>query len=172
MAVVGGLRDRLLLDNVYWLLYDSLDALGWFDTGRAHLPVTVIVDQVDDNTELMPNIVAITMEDMEPDDLEMGSNFREYEWEGYIDVYAEDTPIGKHLAGDIRAILEGKLPSIGRVGERVPIVDYSLATPVEVFSVEIADVAQGRQRMYTKPFQRYWWTIGFFLTDAYGDEDD
>lgn len=172
MTVVGGLRDRLLLDNIYYLLNDSLDALGWFDSGRAHLPVTLTVDPVGDDTELLPNIVAITMEDVDPDDLEMGSNLREYEWEGFIDVYAEDTPIGKHLAGDIRAILEGKLPSIGRVGGTVPIVNYSLATPVQVFSVDIIDVNQGRQRMYTKPFQRYWWTIGFFLVDAYGDEDD
>jgi len=172
MAIVGGLRDRLILDNVYYLLYDNLDALGWFDSGRAHSPVTVRVDQIDDGEEAVPNVVAITIEDIDPDDLEMGSNFREYVWQGWIDVYAEDTPIGKHLTGDVRAILEGKLPSIGRVGETVSILDYSLATPVEVFSVEIENVVQGRQRIYTKPFQRYWWTVGFEIVDSYGDEDD
>lgn len=170
--IVGGLRDRLILDNMYFLVREGLTALGWFGSGRDHQPITLTVDQVDDDTELLPNIIAITIEDVNPDDLEMGSNYREYLWQAWVDVYAEDTPVGKHLAGDIRAILEGKLPSIGRVGEDIPIMNYDLATPVEIFTVEIRDVAQGRQRAYVKPFQRFWWTIGFSIFDSYGDESD
>ena len=41
---VGGLRVRLIRDNILAMLEQGLTDLGWFDEGRKHKPVTLIED--------------------------------------------------------------------------------------------------------------------------------
>lgn len=169
--IVGGVRDRLIHDSIYHMIEDSLRDLGWFDSGRRHRPVIVVPEPVDEETQLQPNIISISDEASMLDEVEMGSNLTEYRWEYWIDVYGESLAIAKHLTGDIRAILEGKFNSIGRTSPTVTVYDWSLATPMEVFTCQIENVDFDRSRFYTKPFQKYWYMIRFEVVDIYGDED-
>lgn len=173
MAYVGGLRDRLVVENVRNLIEECLSDLGWFSSNSLiNNPLEIRTEPVDDDTEILPNVITIVDEDVDSMEQEMGSDFREHRWSYAIDIFAEDTASGKHLAGDVRAILQGKLPSIGRVGDRVAVYDLTQATPDVMFYIEIEDVVSGRQRYYTKPFQKFWWTVLFDVVDYYDNEDD
>jgi hypothetical protein len=172
MGYVGGLRDRLIVDNLHNLIHDSLDALGWFDDDSVYERVEVRVEPVEDIEEIRPNMVVITDEDVSPFDYELGSNFSEYRWQYFIDVYAESQVAGRELSGDIRAILEGKLPSIGRVTTNFVVYDLTQATPSGIFHCDIENISSERGRFYEKPFQKYWWMISFQVVDFYGNEDD
>lgn len=169
--IVGGTRDRLIHDSLYHMIQDSLRDLGWLDSGRRHRPVTIVAEPVPEDTQLVPNIVAISDEATIMEEVEMGSNLTEYRWEYWVDVYGESLPIARHLAGDIRTILEGKYNSIGRSAPTVTVYDWSMATPMEVFSCNVENVEFDRSRFYSKPFQKYWYMIRFEVVDTYGDED-
>jgi hypothetical protein len=170
--IVGGARDRLIHDSLYHMVKDSLTDLGWFDSGRKHRPVTIVAEPVEEDTKLQPNIVSVSDEATIMEEVEMGrGDLKEYRWEYWIDVYGESLPVAKHLAGDIRTILEGKFNSIGRSRPNVTIYDWSMATPMEVFSCEIENVEYDRSRFYNKPFQKHWYMIRFEVVDVYGDED-
>ncbi len=173
-TVVGGLRDRLITENIRNLVEDSLDALGWFDSGNEliEMSLEVITYAIDDDTEIDPNIISIISEDTSYDEVELGSNMSDFIYTYAVDIYAEDQASGKHLTGDVRAILEGRFPSINRVGVTIPIYDLREATPSLLFTVDLQNISSSKQRMYNKPFQRNWWTIMFDVLDTYTDEDD
>ncbi len=175
MTYVGGLRDRLIKESVYTLIYDGLDELNWFDTDREHELVQMIPRPLDWDEEAKPNLIALSEEDIDESELELGSNFSEFSWDFYVDIYAEDGSIGMHLAGDIRHILSGRFTSITSVGPVVPVIDYTQAsaTPIELFNVNIEDVAMSRvRRDAPKAYQRYWWVIYFRVVDEYATELD
>jgi len=171
---VGGLRDRLIVESVRSLIEDCMDQLGWFDVDNALInrSLTVMADDLDKDTELHPNIICVTIEDTDYDYAELGSNLSEFRYGCAIDIYAEDAASGKHMCGDVRAILEGRFTSIGRNDTIIPIYDMTLATPTVIFNVDSERISSGRQRFYNKPFEKYWWTIVFDLVDTYSNEDD
>ena len=172
MTVVGGQRDRLVHDSLYWMIKDSLTDLGWFDPARKIKPVSILAEPVPEDTKLQPNIIAVSDESTMMDEVEMGrGDLKEYRWEYWVDIYGESLPIAKHLAGDVRAILEGKINSIGRSRPYVTVYDYALATPMEIFECEIDNIQYDRSRFYTKPFQKYWYMLRFEVIDIYGNED-
>lgn len=168
---VGGLRDRLIHDNLYSMIYDALYELGWLTANSNHKAVRVRAEPIPVNEEITPNVVAISDEHTLIDEMELGSHLSEYRWEYWVDIYAESLPIGKHLAGDVRTILEGKFNSIGRYTPNVVVYDLTQATPSEIFTCEIENVEVERSRFYEKPFQKYWYMIRFELVDCYIDED-
>ncbi len=172
MAVVGGLRDRLIIDNMYNMINDSLRALGWFDEDSIYRAPQVRIEPIGERESIEPNVVVISDEDVDGLEYELGSNFNEYRWQYYIDVYAESQVCGRELAGDIRAILEGKFNSIGRDSSRLVVYDLTLATPSEIFQCDIEEVTVDRGRFYERPYQKFWWMISFHLVDFYGNEDD
>jgi hypothetical protein len=74
---------------------------------------------------------------------------------------------------DVRDILEGRMPSIGRVAPIIPIYDYrTTPTPPLISTAHIDFVSVDRGVQYVKPWQRNWWSVVFLLSDTYGDEDD
>jgi hypothetical protein len=121
--VVGGLRRRLIKDNLYNMVYDSLDGLGWFNTSLNTMPLELIPEQLDAAVEIKPNKVSISAEELIADEIEMGSNLDEYKWDIYFDIFAEDESIGIHLTGDIYDILRGKMASLGRTGSFLEVYD-------------------------------------------------
>lgn len=175
-TIVGGLRDRLIVENIRNLIEAGLDQLGWFDEDNALInnPLEVRTEPIPENEEITPNVVVITDEDVISDEFEMGNeSLTEDVWEYAIDIFAEDNASGKHLCGDIRALLEGKFKtSVQYSGTTLPIFDLTAATPSQLFTVEIDGIVSGRQRMYAKPYQKHWWTIVFTVTDVHGSEDD
>lgn len=169
---VGGTRARLLRDSLYYMIRDSLDDLGWFDAGQDNLPVTFSTEEVDGKEEIPFNTLSLSDEDFTSEYQELGSDFSEHTWTFYLDFYAEDNSIGVHMKADLIAILEGRLPSIGRDDPSFELIDYRLATPTSFGRCEIESVLGDRARNFPKAWQRYWHVVFFQVKDYYGNEND
>jgi hypothetical protein len=168
---VGGLRARLIKDNFFNLIKDSLSDLGWLDSGREHLPVKILAVQLDDDTEIMPNIVSVSEEDVVSDEIEMGSNLSEHIWTYFVEVYAESHAVGLHLATDIRDIVEGRFSSINATKNSFTVFDLTEATPSYLFDCHMESVTMDRIRGYSRPQEKYWWVISLDVVDYYNNED-
>ena len=165
--ILGGLRRRLIKDNFYYMLYNSLSDLGWFTGSMSKQPVTLVPEQIDSRTEIKPNKIGIASEDLDSEEAEMGSDLEQSRWQVYIDIFAEDESIGIHLTGDIYDILRGKFHSLGRKG---PILEvYNLMEDGEpyLFTCHIEDIEEARVREWDNPHNKYWWVIAFSIMDTY-----
>lgn len=176
-AVVGGLRNRLIRMSIYNTVNDALDALGWFDTGRFHRPISFIDGPVGNDSAVgaspIPlNTLSLTYDTIDGQDLEIGSNLSEETWTGFLDFYAENDALGMHVASDLRDILRGKMPSIGRGFPNVTVYDYRQATPPELFVCEFTGVVLDTAHNTIHPWQKHWYSVRFDVVDAYGDEED
>ena len=167
---VGGLRARLVHDSVFNMLRDALTALGWFAPSATHTPITFISEPLDPNVEVPLNTIAIADADDRGDDIEMGSLLQELRWQIFVDFFAENDAIGLHLIRDVKDVLEGRMPSIGRTGPFVNVYDYTLATPAVLFAVDIEDVFTDKGRDFPQPWLRNWRSCGFTVVDTYADE--
>lgn len=170
MVVVGGRRTRLITIAFHAMITDSLDALGWFNTGRDHQPLSIIVRPNDWDETVGFNSLAITIEDAFDNEAEMGSLLTEDRWTFTIDVYAEDDAVGIHLINDVKDILRGKMPSIGRGGPIFPVADITVG-PDPIFHCDIERVVVDRARGFTKAWQQHWWACRCDVVDTYGDEN-
>ena len=171
MSIAGGLRARLIKDNLYNTIYDGLEDLGWFGSGRSHAAVTVVPEPIDQLTEILPNKVGIAMENVTEQEIELGSTLAEHTWVVFVDVMAESADLGLELSTDIRDILRGRIASIGRDAPVVNILNLADATPSTLFTVQILNLEMERDRS-NQPHRKYWWTIGFDVEDSYLGELD
>lgn len=169
---VGGLRVRLIQDNLFDMIQDSLDALGWFDSGRDHNPVEMVEEEPNWEEPITPNKISVLIESIDDFEAEMGSNLMEERHNVFVDIYAEDDATGMHLSNDIRDILRGKFPSIGRTVSRMDVYDKTLATPAQIFAVDIENSRWDRGRSFSESWLRHWFVVSCDLVDVYGDEDD
>lgn len=167
---VGGLRTRLIQDSLRSTVEDGLTALGWFGTARRHRPVHMIdrPPKWDEPIEL--NSIVAALEGRSEADAEMGSNLTVDTWQVYVDIYAESDTIGLQLSGDVRDILRGKIPSIGRSRSVLDIYDYTQATPPIFTSLELRNVNEDRARNFPHPWQQHWFVVLADLEDEYMDE--
>jgi hypothetical protein len=168
--VVGGLRRRLIKDNFYWMVHSSLSELGWFNGGLSTSDVTLLSDQVDPRTEIKPNKVSISAEELSSDEIEMGSNLEQYNWDVYLDIFAEDESVGIHLTGDIYDILRGKIESIGRTGSSFDVYDLRIEDEPYLFTCQLENIEESRVREWDAPFNKYWWVIAVTIVDTYYGE--
>jgi len=172
MTTVGGLRSRLIFDSVYHTIKDGLKYLGWFDGGRRHAPIFFVAEPQETETEIPLNTVALSDENINSKPIELGSELAEHTRWFYVDMFAEDDAVGKHLIGDIKDILEGRMPSIGRSGPVVDIYDYRMATPQQVATCYVQNVQVDRAHGWNKPWLRHWYSVQFQLVDTYSSEND
>ncbi len=170
MTYVGGLRARLIHDSVYAMLHDALDQLGWFDAVASRSQITFLSDALPPDVEVPFNTLALADEGETGDDVELGSQLQETRWEMWVDFYAENDSLSLHLIRDVKDILQGRMPSIGRTRPVVEVYDYTLATPVVIFNVEIEDVLTDRAKGFPQPWLRAWRACGFTVVDTYDDE--
>lgn len=170
MPVVGGLRTRLVFMSFQEMLRTSLEQLGWFDDGRKHQPINFITRPPDWAETVAFNSIAVTLEDVSDIDAELGSNLSEDRWTYSVDIYCEKDSVGIHLINDIRDILRGKIPTIGRSGPTLPVWDYLAATPTPIFNCDIERVTVDRARNFPKAWQQHWWAARCDVVDTYGDE--
>ena len=80
----GGKLYRLIGDNFYNMIHDSLEDLGWFNPARKHLPVYLVPEPVDDNEVIQLNTIAVSDEEITTSDVELGSVLAEHryrDWE-------------------------------------------------------------------------------------------
>jgi hypothetical protein len=169
---VGGIRYRLIKDNLEMMLRDSLDSIGWFNSGRKHAPVSIIGESVNPHVEIKPNIISISTENMETTEWEMGSGLEEHRWDVYLDIFAESNAMGLHLAGDIQDVLKGKMPSIDRDRPILDVFDIRMATPVKIFTCQLENVQMARVRNWTDPWNEHWWALLVEVVDYYDSESD
>ncbi len=169
---VGGVRIRMIQDNMLRYIEQGLQDLGWFDSGRNHASIDVRSEPVDWDVEALPNIVAITMEHSSERESEMGSNLTENRWEFYVDVYGEKESLAVHLATDIRDLLRGKFPSIGFNKPVLEVFDLTQATPSLIFTCDIEGLDMDKGRFGNKPYKSSWWEISMIIIDEYGNQDD
>lgn len=182
MSIDGGLRDRMIIESARVMFEDGLTDLGWFDTGRAHLDFPPMRSgPIDRQVEVQPNQLVLSFEDVDPtDELEIGSGAWEITHTGYMDFYAEPAPtddnqqynggeaLGKHVIGDVRGLLVGEMPAVGRDRNFLDVYDYSLATPELLFTVEIPYERVRTMRVHhaSNPWERYWYTCSFELLEV------
>jgi hypothetical protein len=167
---VGGKLHRLIGDNFYNMIKDSLGDLGWFDEGRGHESVTMVPEPIGSDENVKPNLIAVSDEDISQSEMELGSNLTEHRFLYYIDVYAESTAVGKNLSGDIKDILEGRFNSIGRDSNRLEVLDLSQSIPSHLFYADIEEVTVDRSRFSNRPFEKYWWVIYCDVVFSYSNE--
>lgn len=171
-TLVGGVRTRMIQDSFRNMIVDGLTDLGWFDTNRKHRPIRIIdrPNKWDDPIEF--NSMVISLEDRDDSYGEMGSNYMIDTWTAYIDFYAESDPLGMQVQGDVRDILRGKIPSIGRTDSCFDVYDYRMATPVAFTTVQINNVVDDRARNFPNAWQAHWFVVRAELEDDFLDEED
>ncbi len=169
MSIVGGLRHRLIQESLYNMLRDAISDLGWLDPGRQHGPIDFRVTPVLPSEEVPFNTVVLSTEDWAEDGWELGSNFSEFTWTCYVDIYAESDAVGRHFIGDIFDILAGRMSNIGRGRTNFPVYDYRQATPPIILYCDIEEPIIDRAHDFPKPFQQHWFACRFLVIDAYGD---
>lgn len=171
--IVGGLRRRMIKDNLFYMIQSAMDDLDWFNpsSGLADQSVELLPEAISNLTEITPNKVVISAEELMTREWEMGSNLDEYRWDIYIDVFAEDESTGLHLSGDIYDIIKGKMASIGRTGPSLDVYDLREDDPQTLlFTCDLQGVEVGRVREWSREFNQFWWVIGFTVVDYYMGE--
>lgn len=168
----GGLRNRLVSDSVYNLVGYVLDQLGWLDTGRDYRNIELRSEPYEHNVEIPLNSVIVVTTHTTDDDAEMGSNMGEVRTVYYVDFYAENDALGKHLTHDIKDALLGRMPAIGRIGAVLHVRDWTMATPPIIFYCDIENVMVDKAVDFPKAWQKHWWTCRFEIVDTYGGPTD
>lgn len=168
----GGFRKRLVRESLYHMIYDSLDALGWFNPGRQHSPIIFDAEPVVAEDVIAINTIGLVDSNDMGTDVELGSNFAEHSWTFYLDFFAERDSLGLHVSGDLQDILEGRINAIGRIDPIFQVFDYNQPTPPFLFTCQIQTVLRDRAVTWSKPHQKHWYSLRFDVLDYYGNETD
>lgn len=168
--LVGGLRSRMIRDSLRSMIVTSLTDIGWFASGRRHLPINVIdrPNKWDDPIPL--NSLVISLEDRVGEDAELGSNLTIDNWTAYVDFYAESEDLGMQVSGDVRDILRGKISNVNRTDPSFEAFDYREDPPERFATVKISNVIDDRARNFPHEWQTYWFVVRADLEDEYLDE--
>lgn len=170
-GVFGGQRHRLIADSLFNMVNGCLIQLNWMTKTSWHEPVVILPDAVDDDEEVVFNTVAVSEDGIIPSEFELGSSMTQDRWNCWFDCYTQNAVVGKTLGADIRDILIGLHPDVGRTAGGLIVLDYTQATPVPLFNVDICNVDLVRVRTTTHPWQRFWWTVRCDLIDEYNAYD-
>lgn len=157
MPLVGGLRDRMVIESLGNHITEELTTLGWFDAGREHNPIVVTTGFPNDTAEVALNTIAYSVEEAAGRDEEMGTRAEVHETSFFVDFFAQDDSIGWHLSGDVYSFLK-----------RNPVLDvFDYATggdPVD-FQVELMEVDRRKPSRAVNAWQRHWFTVSFIAED-------
>jgi hypothetical protein len=173
----GGLRTRLVADSTRITVIAGLQALGWFEPTihdrppglRRHHPLKYVTTPVSWQTAVTPNAIALSIDDVVDQPLGLGDEIED-RITFYVDVFAESDAVGWELALNVRDILIGKLPEIGRTGPVIDLYDLRMATPVAFSQADVTDVSIDQAQSDARAWQAHWFMIRGFLEDDYDDE--
>jgi hypothetical protein len=167
---VGGKRLACIQDSFYRMVSDSMGDLGWLTSNPGtRQDVTILAEQINSGTEIRPNKIGISSEDMTGANWEMGSNLSEDRWDIFIDIFAENEFVGVALAGDIRDILRGKIGEIDRLHANFPVYDYE--DDSIMFYCQLENIEINRIRDWDRPYNKYWWVVACQIVDYYYDDN-
>lgn len=154
----GGLRDRLIFESIRNNVVAELTTLGWFGAGREHTAITIVDEFPDDNDEVALNTLAFSLGDGAGYDRELGNNDESHEMTMFIDFFAEDDAVGRHLRGDIYAYL--------RANDQQPVYDYSTGGNPQFGTVEVlADIEKRKPERAVNKWQKHWYVVSFTVLD-------
>ena len=166
--LVGGFRNRLIIDSVQYCLENALTELGWFDSGRAHRPLRFLHEPTPWNEATEPNAIGVAMWPSFEQETELGSNLHTDFHLVKVETWAESTSLADHLTGDLVEIIRGRLG--GRTRPSISVLDFSLATPAPVFNLDVdtdsIEVIRNAGRM-ERVWQTFWTTVAFVAIDTY-----
>lgn len=172
-TIEGGLRDRFIEEALYRTVRDGLEALGWFDDNRWHEPIHLIQRPLKPNESVELNTINVVNASIGGDDIELGSNLSEDRHVKWIDVYGESDAFSTHVAGDIKDILRGKMPSIGRAAAVLEVFDYrdepdvDSVEPDPIFVVDVDRVITEHARSSSNEWERFWYSVQVELVDEH-----
>lgn len=167
---VGGKRLACIQDSFYRMVSDSMGELGWLTSvPGTRADVTILAEQINPGTEIRPNQVGISSEDLTDREMELGSNLAENRWDIFIDIFAENEFVGVALAGDVFDILRGKIAAISRTGTAFPVYDYTDNSIM--FNCYLENIEINRIRDWDRPYNKYWWVVACQIVDTYYDDE-
>lgn len=168
---VGGKRLACIQDSFYRMVSDSMAELGWLTSNPGtRSDVTILAEQINPGTEIKPNQIGISSEDLTESAWEMGSTLAENRWDIFIDIFAENEFVGVALSGDLFDILRGKMSAIGRTGTLFPVYDY--VDNSIMFNCSLENIEINRVRDWDRPYNKYWWIVACQIVDYYTDDQD
>lgn len=168
MPIYGGLRDRMIELALRQVITDGLTALGWFEEGRYHEPISFVSKMVDANQEVPVNTLALSGDPFDSQLLELGSTLAEERRQFYVDFFAESEPLGKHLIGDVRDLLRGRMPHVGRDRPILEVHDRTQPDGTEpAFVCEIEQVRSEPVRESSAAHRRSWYLCRCEVVDEF-----
>lgn len=158
MALVGGIRDRMVQHSVRVAVEAHLTTLGWFTPGRYHRPIVVVDEYPEDDVAINTLAFSTALGFGIPE--EMGTRGEIHHTAMFVDFFAESDALGKHVIGDVYAYM--------KTNPVIPVYDYREDEPRDVeFHVEVMDDAEKRKPTNaTNAWQRNWYTCSFTLEDV------
>lgn len=169
----GGLGERLLLDSLWFMVRNSLSLLGWFNSTiyddppgtRKHRSVEFVAEPRAWDEIIEPNLLALQVYSTVSRDVEVGNwNLTQHDDSATISVYAESEAFGTEITNDIRAILMGEYPAIGRTRSTFSVYDLGQPTPPKIGYGIINNVDGNRIPTRVKrAWLTYWYDIDFEL---------
>jgi len=172
VTISGGLRARFIQDSIRVQIIGALMDLGWFYDGRRHAPIRYRAKPADWDETVESNTLSITLEDFSDSPSEIGDGTTDDLRTFWVDLFAENDSVGHHLIGDIRDIVAGRFPSIGRTGPVFDIYDLRQATPASFVQVDVERVMSDRVEKQPRPWQQFWHFVRFDILDDHSDEYD
>lgn len=167
-TIDGGLRYRYLLDSFRGMVHGGLTELGWFDAGRRHRPVRLIGTAANWDEVIEPNLLAISAGETEDRDLELGSALSSTTTPIFIDLYAESESLGIELSGDIRDLVRGRVPAVGRTQPIFDVIDSGHEPSTKLGYALISDVDLTKQAThFDRAWLQNWYTVTCRLVDFY-----
>ena len=155
--LIGGLRDRLILQSIHNNLQGHLTRLGWFTVGRNHSPIIMIDEFPNDDAEVALNTLAVSMGDGGGPTTELGSGSEDHEMVIFADFFAEGDSVGRHLRGDIYEYF--------RANDQQRVFDYS-SDDSQFATVEVQeDVDKRKPDRAVTEWQKHWYTVSFTIID-------
>jgi hypothetical protein len=159
-ALVGGLRDRMLLQSAMSDIVADLTTRGWFNVGRDHKPFTVVDEFPDEKTEVELNTIAFSMGDSNSMAAELGSAAEIIHVPIFVDMFAENDGLGRHVVGDIHEFVKKQ----GQFEVR----DYRVdPTPPTEFIVQLVEnsIERSKPTRAVNSWQKHWHVVAFVVTE-------
>ena len=158
MPLVGGLRDRMVLESIVRNLSAHLTSLGWLATTRQHSPITIIDEYPDETNEDVPiNTLAFSYGDVTSDPLELGAFSEEIFSPIFIDFFAESDALGRHVIGDLHT-------HVKKQGQ-FTVYDYTQDPVTSEFVVFLVDdsITKRKPGRAVNSWQKNWHVLSFVV---------
>lgn len=173
----GGLRTRFIVDSARIAIIAALSDLGWFEEtvydtppgSRRHRPVRYVPKPLKWDEMVEPNAIAISTDDTHSLRRGLGGDVED-NIRAYVDIFAEGDELGWHLSQDVRDVLIGKMPDVGRSAPSIDVYDLRLATPAPFTQVDVERPLLDRAESESREWRNRWFMVRFDLIDEYYDE--